>query len=472
MDRASPCGLCIWSNCGFSLFILCFSYETEQKGHVDSKAIAEHDRTLTFWRALMLNRNPWPVILQVIPELSTGGAERTTIEMAEAVTLGGGLALVISSGGRLEKELADVGGELIRFPARTKNPGLILFNALRLSRLIRQRGVSLIHARSRAPAWSAFMAARRTKRCFVTTYHGIYNQSGRVKAYYNSVMARGDAVICNSQYTAGIVRERHPNAADRVGVIYRGLDEVRFDPAAVAPEREKALREAWGVAPGARIVLLPARLARWKGQRVLIDAASLFKTRAPQNDVVFVLVGDHQSRSAYRAELAALIESQGLAGRVVIAGHCDDMPAAFKTASVTVLPSIEPEAFGRASIEAQAMGCPVIASNIGAFPETIAPEPTLLTKVASMAEGSVKAAEPRPRRNPWLFEPGNPQELCESLCAALALSGSELEALREHCSERARTAFSKRALQLQTLSVYDRLLGTQLATTFRNAIQK
>jgi len=420
----------------------------------------------------MLNRNPWPVILQVIPELSTGGAERTTIEVAEAVTLGGGLALVVSSGGRLEKELADVGGQLIRFPARTKNPGLMLFNALRLSRLVRQRGVSLIHARSRAPAWSAFMAARRTKRCFVTTYHGIYNQNSRLKASYNSVMARGDAVICNSQYTARIVRERHPEASDRVGVIYRGLDEIRFDSASVAPERERALRETWGVDPGARIVLLPARLARWKGQRVLIDAAALFRTRAQQNDVVFVLVGDHQTRSSYRAELEALIESRGLAGRVILAGHCDDMPAAFKAASLTVLPSIEPEAFGRASIEAQAMGCPVIASNIGAFPETIAPEPSLLARVGTIAEGGVKDAEPRPRRNPWLFEPGNPQELCESLSAALALSGNELEALRQYCMERARTAFSKRVLQLQTLSVYDRLIGTQLAATFRNAIQK
>ncbi len=420
----------------------------------------------------MLNRNPWPVILQVIPELSTGGAERTTIEIAEAVTLGGGLALVVSSGGRLEKELADVGGELIRFPSKTKNPGLMLFNALRLSRLIRQRGVSLVHARSRAPAWSSFVAARRTKRCFVTTYHGIYNQSSSLKATYNSVMARGDAVICNSQYTARIVRERHPEAAERVGVIYRGLDEARFDPASVGPERVRALREAWGIAPAARIVLMPARLTRWKGQRVLIDAAAMFRTRSQHDDIVFVLVGDHQSRSPYRAELEALVASHGLAGRVMIAGHCDDMPAAFKAASLTVLPSIEPEAFGRSAIEAQAMGCPVIASNIGAFPETVGSEPSLLARVVSMAEGGVKDPEPHPGRNPWLFEPGNPQELCDSLCAALALPVNELEALREYCMERARTAFSKRALQLQTLSVYDRLIGTQLASTFKNAIQK
>ncbi len=148
------------------------------------------------------------------------------------------------------------------------------------------------------------------------------------------------------------------------------------------------------------------------------------------------------------------------------------MPAAFKAAALTVLPSIEPEAFGRAAIEAQAMGCPVIAANIGAFPETVTFEPSLLARVESMAEGGVKDAEPHVRRNPWLFEPGNPQELCESLCAALSLSGNELEALREHCVARVRTTFSKRVLQLQTLHVYDRLIGTQLATNFRNAIQK
>ncbi len=228
--------------------------------------------------------------------------------MAEAVTLGGGLALVASSGGRLEKELADAGGELIRFPAKTKNPAMMAFNALRLARIIRQRGVSIVHARSRAPAWSAFLAAQRTKRCFVTTYHGIYNQSSRLKAFYNSVMARGDAVICNSQYTANVVRERHPGAADRVGVIYRGLDASCFDPAAVSQDRVRALREAWGVPPGKRIVLMPARLARWKGQRVLIDAAALFCARASDSEAVFVLAGDHQTRSGFRAELEALVE--------------------------------------------------------------------------------------------------------------------------------------------------------------------
>ena len=261
------------------------------------------------------------------------------------------------------------------------------------------------------PAWSAFIAARRTKRCFVTTYHGIYNQEGRLKAFYNSVMARGDAVICNSHYTAKLVRHRHPHSSARVGVIYRGVDLERFDPAAVTADRVRALREMWGVPAGKRIVLLPARLSRWKGQHVLIDAAAQLHARGECADAVFVLIGDEQNRSAYRAELEASIETQGLRGRVIVAGHCDDMPAAFKSAAFTVLPSIEAEAFGRSSIKSQAMGCPVIASNIGAFPETVPAEPGLLAHAGAGEGDSPPGSSCVPSHGPWLFEPGNSSAL-------------------------------------------------------------
>jgi glycosyltransferase involved in cell wall biosynthesis len=420
----------------------------------------------------MLKRMPWPVILQIIPELSAGGAERTTIEMAEAVTLGGGRALIASAGGRLGDELTVAGGELIRFPAKTKNPAAILFNALRLAHLIRGRGVTLVHARSRAPAWSALLAARWTRRRFVTTYHGIYNQEGRLKAYYNSVMARGDAVICNSHYTAALVRERHPEASSRAGVIYRGVDFERFDPSSVSIDRVQALREKWGAPPGRRIILLPARLTRWKGQRVLIDAAARLHARGEYGDAVFVLAGDEQSRSPYREELETAIESAGLRGRVIIAGHCHDMPAAFKAAVFTVLPSIEAEAFGRSCIESQAMGCPVIASNIGAFPETVTPEPGLLALAGGAQVSESARPAGAPELGPWLFEPGNSEALSESLRYALAMDHGALEALRQHGIQRVRRDFSKHALQLKTLTVYDRLLGTQLAETFKTATAK
>ncbi len=421
----------------------------------------------------MLKRMPWPVILQVVPELSAGGAERTTIEMAEAVSRAGGRALVVSAGGRLEDELAEAGGELIRFPAKTKNPFAILYNAARLAQLIRSRGVSLVHARSRAPAWSALLAARRTRRCFVTTYHGIYNQNSGLKAWYNGVMARGDAVICNSEYTAEIVRGRHPEAARRVGVIYRGVDLNAFDPASVCAERVRAVREQWGVNGAKRIVLLPARLTRWKGQTVLIEAAAQLLARGEYGDVAFVLAGDEQTRSSFKAELEASIESLGLRGRVFIPGHCADMPAAFKASAFTVLPSIEAEAFGRVAVESQAMGCPVIASNIGAFPETVPAGPGMLAHAASSeAAAGEDGAQCQAAPGPWLFEPGNASALSESLRYALAMDGGALEALRQRGIERVRSSFSTRALQLQSLTVYDRLLGTQLAEAYKTATQK
>jgi glycosyltransferase involved in cell wall biosynthesis len=420
----------------------------------------------------MLKRMPWPVIMQVIPELSAGGAERTVIEVAEAVVQGGGRALVLSKGGRLEEELTAAGGELIRFPAKTKNPAAILFNSARIANIVRNCGVSLIHARSRAPAWSAYLAARRTGRCFVTTYHGIYNQKGPLKAYYNSVMARGDAVICNSQYTARIVCERHPSAVDRTGVIYRGVDLEKFDPSAVGSDRVRALREAWGVSSGQRIVLLPARLTRWKGQRVFIEAAAALQESGEIPDAAFVLAGDEQGRSGFRAELASLIKAHGLEQRVILAGHCDDMPAAFKAASVTVLPSIEAEAFGRSAVEAQAMGCPVIASNIGAFPETIAPEPGLLAPVGREQRATSVSPASNNNNGRWLFEPGNAGALRDSLKFVLSLSPEELEAFRQQRIDRTRRIFSKFALQLQTLTVYDRLLGTQLAETFKSSSRR
>jgi glycosyltransferase involved in cell wall biosynthesis len=391
-----------------------------------------------------------PVILQVIPSLGTGGAERTTIEVAEAVTMAGGTALVASEGGRLTEELTQAGGEPILFPAGAKNPLKILANARSLEKLIANRSVDLVHARSRAPAWSALLAARRAGIPFVTTYHGIYNQKSALKSWYNSVMARGKLVIANSHYTAGVVRARHGTPEERLWIIPRGVDLARFSPDAVTGERIAAIRRGWGVADGVRIVLLAARLTRWKGQVTAIGAVAQLASRSDLGNVVFVLAGDDQGRAAYRDELRRRIAEHDLERRVILPGHCVDMPAAFAASELVLVPSIEAEAFGRSSIEAQAMGCPVVVSRHGALPETL-----------------IDAAGAAPEQTPtgWTFPVGDEQALAAAIATALGLSPAERRRMAD-AARRHAASFSKEALQTRTLQVYDTLLGSSLARDF------
>ncbi len=374
-------------------------------------------------------------VLQVTPALDAGGVERTTIEVAEAISKDGGTALVASSGGRLEPDLAAAGGELIRIPADTKNPAIVVANSFRLEEVGRARRVNLIHARSRAPAWSALMAARRLNVPFVTTYHGIYNGRSPLKTYYNSVMAKGDIVIANSEFTRAHVLRAHGTPPERVVTIPRGVDLDAFDADKVDPARVEALRQSWG-ADGRFLVLLPARLTRWKGHRVLIEAAALLKAEGAPLRLVFA--GDAQGRRGYQEELTAQAEAVGLADEIVFAGHVADMPAALLAADVVVTPSIEPEAFGRAAIEAAAMGRPVIASDLGGFAETVADGETGL-----------------------LVPPADPPALAAALRRIAAMSGAARAAMGAAGRERVKARYSKEALQASTLQVYHRLIGGQ-----------
>jgi glycosyltransferase involved in cell wall biosynthesis len=306
-----------------------------------------------------------PAILQVVPKLETGGAERSTIDIAAALTRERFLPLVASEGGRMVPELEEVGGELVFMPLDSKSPLRLASNALSLAKLIRRRNVKIIHARSRAPAWSALWAARRTGIPFVTTWHGSYSGRTKLKRFYNSVMARGDAVIANSAWTAEHIRTQF--AAKRIITIPRGVDMVRFDPAATAEERVARLSRVWGVDATAMVVLLPGRLTRWKGQEILIEAVA----RLTRPDVRVVLAGDAQGRGAYEQELRERIAALGLTDRVIIAGHVSDMPAAYLAADIVVSASTQEEAFGRVAAEAAAMARPVIATDHGGARETV-----------------------------------------------------------------------------------------------------
>lgn len=377
-------------------------------------------------------------VLQVIPRLEAGGAERTTVEMARAIVAAGGRALVASEGGRLAADLAAVGGELRVLPAASKNPATLLANRRRLMKLIRAEGVDIVHARSRAPAWSALWAARATGKPFVTTYHGAYSGTAPWKRLYNSVMARGDLVIANSEFTRAEILSRYGASTRPLVVIPRGADLARFDATTVAPARVAALSAAWdaGAAPGALRVLLPGRLTSWKGQDVLIDAAVQLAATRHEGDFRLILAGEAQGRGAYAQGLRARIREQGVETMVGLPGHCDDMPAAYLWADAVVSASTRPEAFGRIAVEAQAMGRPVIATDHGGARETV-------------VEGETG----------FLVPPGDPGALAEALLRLKRMPPAARGEMGERARERARAHFSTAAMTAATLDAYRKVLS-------------
>jgi glycosyltransferase involved in cell wall biosynthesis len=375
-------------------------------------------------------------ILQVIPQLDAGGAERTTLEIAEAVVAGGGRALIASQGGRLEAELAALGGELVRMPVASKNPVTLWRNTGRLIQLIRDEAIDVVHARSRAPAWSAKWAADRTEAHFVTTYHGTYNSGSSLKRRYNSVMARGERVIANSHFIEAHIRAEHPFASDRITVIPRGVDFDRFDLDQISDERKEALAADWRVDrdQSRMLALFPARLTGWKGQRETLRAMGLLKSQGIQLPLV-VFAGDAQGRTAYVDELNGLIESFALQDDVRMVGHCDDMPAAFALCDLALTPSVQPEAFGRTAAEAGAMHLPVIACDHGGAREVI--------------EAGVTG---------WRVDPGNVESLASALAELIAMSAEQRAVMGQAACERVTKRFSARALQAATLRLYREIL--------------
>ncbi len=392
-------------------------------------------------------------VIQVIPELDTGGAELSTLEVTQALVEAGHRAIVVSQGGRLSDAITAACGTIVTLPVKSKNPLTLRANARAIAALARRERADILHARSRAPAWSSLWAARRLGLAFVTTYHGAYGEKGPLKRLYNSVMARGDVVIANSNYTRELIRARYATPEERLIVIHRGVDLEAFDPACVAPDAVAALNAAWGIDPGTRVILQAARLTDWKGQHVVVEAAArlsnlLSGSSSPAANAspwVVVMAGDAQGREAYRESLLARAAALGVADRIKLVGHCADMPAAFARADVSVVASTEPEAFGRAAAEAQAMGCPVIATNIGAPPETVRGQPEVEDDV----------------RTGWLVPPGDGDALAGSIAAALALSPGERTAWARRARQHVAARFSTTALQAATLGVYARLMAAR-----------
>ena len=370
--------------------------------------------------------------MQVTPTLNAGGVETVTLEIARAAAKAGARSLVASRGGRLEGELVEAGGELIRLPVDSRNPVTIAVNARHLEAIIRRERVDLVHVRSRAPAFSAIAAARRAGVPAVTSYHGIYGARSPLKRWYNGVMTRGDLTIANSEFTRDHVLAEHGVDPGKVVVVPEGIDAARFDPATVSDERIEALRTAWGldVDDLRRVILLPARLTGWKGQRVMIEALG----RMSDQDVVLVLTG-HAANPAYLKELTRIAAHFGVAERVRFAGAVGDMPAAYALADLVVAPSTKAESFGRSVVEAAAMKIPVIASPLGGPAETIIAGET-----------------------GWFAAPGDIDAWARAADLALSKPLDVLDIMGETARARVQSLYSLEAMAAATFAVYRRLI--------------
>ncbi|MCB2113602.1 MAG: glycosyltransferase family 4 protein [Parvularculaceae bacterium] len=378
-------------------------------------------------------------ILQVVPALEAGGAERTTLEMTRAIVGAGGRALVATAGGRLAGEIEKAGGQVILMPAASKNPLVIVANRARLIRLMRAENVDLVHARSRAPAWSALMAARAAGVPFVATYHGAYDARTPIKRFYNSAMARADLVIANSQFTAAAVRRIY-DPGERLVVIARGADLEEFNPDAISRDRIRAIGEKWrlGEESGRLVILLPGRLTDWKGHETAIRAARVLKQEVdtgvfPRFRLIFA--GDSQGRRGYAASLMRMVSELGLEDVVSAVGHCADMPAAYAVSDIVLSPSTRPEAFGRVAAEAGAMARVCIAADHGGARETV--------------EADITG---------FLVEPGSHAALADALGRAVLLGGEGRRAMGARARARISARYSTRAMCDATLAAYRSLL--------------
>ncbi|MCP5361602.1 MAG: glycosyltransferase family 4 protein [Hyphomicrobiales bacterium] len=374
------------------------------------------------------------VLLQVLPRLDSGGVERGTLEVAKAAVEEGFTSLVASSGGAMVTQLEAEGSRHITLPLKGRNPLTIFRNASRLTEVIRREGVDIVHARSRAPGWSALMAARCAGVPFLTTFHGYYSLRYRYgpKYWYNSVMVRGERVIAISEFIAAHLKEAYHVPEERIRLIPRGADTVLFNPERVREAEMVALRQQWGLAEPWPVIFVPGRIVRRKGQALVLEA---LKHMADQ-DWHCVMAGNAKGHEAYAAELLQKAESYGLKDRVRIVPPCSAMSAAYALAAVTINASTLPEAFGRIPVEAQAMGCPVVATALGGALETV-----------------------QDGKTGWLVDAKRPEAMAEALKTALTMDASARAAMAHAARTHVEKYFSMHQMCGKTLELYYELLA-------------
>ena len=378
-------------------------------------------------------------VLQVIPKLGYGGAETGCYDIAHYLPENGCKSFIVTSGGELLKFVDKNKVKVFRLPVQSKNPILILINAIILTFIILFNNISIVHARSRAPAWSCLIASKITSRKFVTTFHGTYNFKSSLKKLYNSVMVRSDLIIAGSNFIFSHIKENYSNYLNqkkKLLVVFRGINVDYFDPTTKLETEEKKLLKQWEIEKDKKIILLPGRLTTWKGQEVFIEAINLVNIELGYEAFYAVILGSDQGRDLYKKKLIRLSEQYRLTKQLRFIDHCKDMALAYKVSDVIVSASIEPEAFGRVAVEAQSMEKPIIASNIGGSNETVVDEKT-----------------------GYLYEAGNAKSLSHKILKTLTIDETQLKSIGIEGRKNIVQKFNVEKMCFSTYSEYKRLLN-------------
>ena len=378
-------------------------------------------------------------VLQVIPKLGYGGAETGCYDLAHYLPENNCKSFIVTSGGELLKYVDKKKVTIIRLPVHSKNPILILLNTIALIGIILFNNISIVHARSRAPAWSCLLATKITGRKFVTTFHGTYNFNSNIKKFYNSVMVRSNLIIAGSNFIFSHIKENYLkliNDKKKLLVIFRGINVDYYDPSTKLENDEKKLLQNWKIEKDKKIILLPGRLTSWKGQELFIEAVNLVNIELGYEAFYAIILGSDQGRDLYKKKLTRLSEQHRLTKQLKFIDHCKDMALAYKISDIVVSSSIEPEAFGRVAVEAQSMEKVIIASNIGGSNETVIDEKT-----------------------GFLFESGDTKSLSQKLLKALTLDETSLKTIGIEGRKNIIKKFNVEKMCFSTYSEYKRLLN-------------
>ena len=378
-------------------------------------------------------------VLQVIPKLGYGGAETGCFDIAHYLPENNCESFIVTSGGELLKFVDKKKVKIFKLPVQSKNPLLIFINSIILIGIIVLNNISIVHARSRAPAWSCLIASKITGRKFVTTFHGTYNFKTNLKKFYNSVMVRSDLIIAGSNFIFSHIKENYSkylNNKKKFLVIFRGINVDYFDSSTTLENDEKKLLKQWDIEKDKKIILLPGRLTSWKGQEVFIEAVNLINIELGYEAFYTVILGSDQGRELYKKKLIRLSEQYRMSKQIRFIDHCKNMALAYKVSDIIVSASNEPEAFGRVSVEAQSMGKPIIASNIGGSNETIIDEKT-----------------------GFLFESNNAKSLSKQILRVLNMDETSLKMMGIEARKNVTQRFNVEKMCFSTYSEYKRLLN-------------